>query len=205
MTMEPFENNSAIDQLLDSSLREFGAAEPRPGLELRVLAALEAERPQMIQRPLWLRAAWSFAAVAAIALVMWGLVSEKTIREPVVESRKMDECDVYKLIPGIREGNPDADRICPDQPSAAASTEVSRSPSRRRIVREQTTQAKTAAITAPRLDSFPSQQPLSEQELLLARLVTQHPSEAILLAQAQEENDAEWQRYREPFMSAAPE
>ena len=71
-----------------------------------------------------------------------------------------------------------------------------------------TTPAKTRGrnvTAAPHLAEFPTPQPLSEQEQLLVRFVTQHRTEAILLAEAQAANAAEWQRYREALMSATPE
>lgn len=43
--------------------------------------------------------------------------------------------------------------------------------------------------TGPKLDQFPSPQPLTEQELALARYVREFPQEADLIATAQVENE----------------
>ncbi len=55
---------------------------------------------------------------------------------------------------------------------------------------------KIAPIPAagPKLDQFPSPQPLSEQELALANYATTFPEEAVLIATAQEEFEKETQR-----------
>jgi hypothetical protein len=51
--------------------------------------------------------------------------------------------------------------------------------------------AAQARLDQPRLDQFPSAQPLSEQEIALARYVSQFPQEATLIARAQGEYEKE--------------
>jgi hypothetical protein len=53
----------------------------------------------------------------------------------------------------------------------------------------------------PKLDQFPSPQPLSEQELALARYVHDFPREATLIALAQAEHEKEIQQEMEDASS----
>src|SRR5205085_6200707 len=63
----------------------------------------------------------------------------------------------------------------------------------RRARKHPSTQPALAAAE-PKLDRFPSPQPLSEEELALVRYVQSFPQEATLIAQAQEEFELETQK-----------
>jgi hypothetical protein len=55
-----------LDRGLDQALGEYGNAKPRPGLETRILARLEAETDQVAApRSRW----WALGAAAATAVI----------------------------------------------------------------------------------------------------------------------------------------
>lgn len=58
-----------LDAMLDSLLRSYSAAEPRPGFETR-LRAVVGEQATRVRRPHWLVLAASAAALAAFAWMM---------------------------------------------------------------------------------------------------------------------------------------
>jgi hypothetical protein len=61
-----------------------------------------------------------------------------------------------------------------------------------RSAKKQTRQSSATTVAAdPKLDVFPSPQPLSEEELALAQYVRNFPSDARLIAQAQQTSDTE--------------
>ena len=51
--MDPNEREREVDQWLDSALRQYGKADARPGLEIRVLANLKAERDRIAAPHRW--------------------------------------------------------------------------------------------------------------------------------------------------------
>ena len=55
-----------VDELLDASLRRYASAEPRPGLEGRVLAGVRARQQADRRRTTW---AWAIGTAAAAAMV----------------------------------------------------------------------------------------------------------------------------------------
>ena len=171
--MEPRDNAQSkdrLDQWLDTALQEYGSAEPRMGLESRILANLAAEKASFgARRRRWLWVFGAAAAMTAVVIVVW-LGSGTSTR-----SRSS----------GNFEGN-------------ATSTTQKASEGNARSEVEQSVKATvqrrrphfTKATEAPRLSQFPSPQPLSEQEQMLVRYVTESPNEAVLIAQQQ----ADWQK-----------
>jgi hypothetical protein len=75
------QNNQHMDDLLDSLLSEYSAAEPRPGLDHRIRAGLKARAGQ--QRRQWILA---FAATAA-AVVLAVLIAGTPAPQPAGPSR----------------------------------------------------------------------------------------------------------------------
>lgn len=68
--MENNERDRKLDQWLDEALSQYGAAEPRLGLEHRVLAHVRAEEQAREGRRSWWRWMPAFAAIAAVLVVM---------------------------------------------------------------------------------------------------------------------------------------
>jgi hypothetical protein len=69
-----------------------------------------------------------------------------------------------------------------------------RAPRRGTIRRTATHRSNALAAANPKLDQFPSPQPLSEQERVLAQYVRDYPQEAGLIARMQEESEKEIQQ-----------
>jgi len=151
-----------IDQMLDAALAEYGAAEPRPGLEGRILANLRTERDHAPTQ-LW---RWWFMLLAASTMALIGtavFLKTRDANAPLATGNHL-------AVPAVWEG-PRAHQ------NTGSALSASR-PRRRRV---------TAAPNVPRLEQFPSPQPLSKQEELLARYIEQFPREAVLMARAQTE------------------
>lgn len=67
--MENNERDRKLDQWLDEALSKYSAAEPRLGLEQRVLAQLRSEEKARAERRNWWRWMPAFAAIAAALIV----------------------------------------------------------------------------------------------------------------------------------------
>jgi hypothetical protein len=162
-----------LDRILDAVLAKYASVEPREGLEQRVLANLRTEPP--IPGRAWWR--WGVvAAVAAVFLVTLTLTwrSDKQLH-PVVANRPV----VTTLPPKERTmqtvSNAQSSGVRPVRPDAARKVAVPPSPPTLAIARQ------------PKLDQFPSPQPLSEQEKILQSYVAENPEQAVLLARARTE------------------
>ncbi len=172
--MNSKERERQLDRLLDEALASYSQAEPRPGFEERILANLSK---QPTRRRWW---AWQMipAAVAAMVLIAAML-------------------PVFKLRQSV-------DRI-QVSPSATTKSRASLSPlparaeppSRVRSRKPVAAAVRRQEPAEPRQGEFPSKAPLSEQERLLMRLAAQHPEEAALLAQAQQNYHRQAQRFLE--------
>ena len=165
-----------FDRLLDSALGKYAAVEPRAGLEERVLANLRAESNQRSSQAWW---GWALAAALAVIAIAVGLEWRSSrAAHPVIASH-----------PPITTQTPfDLGRGATTQASAEIAGSKHAPTRRSRAVRT------PQAAVLPKLDRFPSPEPLSAQELALARYVSQFPQEATLIAQAQEEFQKEIQQ-----------
>jgi len=177
-----------FDRELDAVLARYAAVEPRAGLESRILANLRADAAK-VSNPVWWR--WGLAGLAA-AVVITGALAWRTSnrshpvkasRSPVSEAPKVPE---KPIVPGA--GNtPAAVRKAP---------KPDRGPHHLRPTPGRPSKA------PPKLDQFPSPQPLNEQELILARYVRQFPHQAVLVARVANE---ELKRDRAQVMGTATE
>lgn len=170
-------NQDELDRVLDVALAKY-AAEPRAGLEERVLANLRAETARGAER-VWRR--WCVLAAVVAALVIVAALSWRPGRS-------------------ARPTNHVAIAMPTTQP---ASTQVAASGEPREVRlqaghalrKTRRHRAPDAVVAAqPKLEQFPSPQPLSEQERALAMYVSQFPREAELIARAQEEYEKEIQQ-----------
>ena len=159
--MSENERNHEVDKLLDAGLARYSSAEPRPGLENRILAGLRAQ-PQPSR---WLDWRWAGALATAAAAVL--VLAVFFLRQPLPEPPPPSIATVPALPPTVP-----APPV--SQPPAAAK------PATRRTQ----TQVQQARAEDPRLDTFPAPAPLSEQERLLLLFARQTPKEAVLMAQA---------------------
>ena len=170
--MDPNRTERDVDQWLESALSQYGKAEPRAGLESRVLANLQAERNRIASRRRWWWAAGSAAALAAIVAGVWvgeagrGRNPGSTAGTSTTTRREA----VRRLIP------PE-----PAPQVAHPAREVAQRRPANRAVRD------LAVARTPKLAQFPSPQPLSEQEQVLVSYVANYPESAALVAQARAE------------------
>jgi hypothetical protein len=163
-----------LDRVLDAVLAKYAAAEPRDGLEERVLAHLRAERARVPDHAWW---RWSaVAAVAAVIVVVLALSlrSDKPSR-PIVVNHPSTPTEAPKERGAEIVSNAHRSGILPLRSHARKRTVVRPSP------------PEVAVARSPKLEQFPSPQPLSEQEKLLCNYVAQNPEQAVLLARARTE------------------
>jgi hypothetical protein len=162
------EEQDKLDFALTTALAKYAAAEPRAGLEERVLASLNAKRARAPERASWRWVvAGALAAVVVVTLaVAWGSGRHHA---PVMANHPPTPALIAQQ-PGTR--------------AASSPGAIPRAPARRSA-------PKVKLAANPRLDQFPSPRPLSEQEQLLVRYVHEFPEDAVLLATAQAESEKE--------------
>jgi hypothetical protein len=171
--------NDGLDRVLDTALAKYTAVEPRAGLDERVLAGLCARQAEAPQRTWW---RWGLAGALAaifIAALLMGVKSNKPSPQQTATH------------PPIHEPSPNARQapvMAENRPQTARPTVV---PTRSAHPRPTAVHSTAAAKANPKLDIFPSPRPLSKEELALARYVRDFPEEAIIVARAQAELDAE--------------
>jgi hypothetical protein len=156
-----------LDRALDAALTKYAAVEPRVGMEERVLANLRAQRAQDSVRGWWPRRL-VFALAAAVVVVSLLLV---------FRSAHQQQVNLHRIPPPVTQ-----------QDWVHDGTEASVRPS---AVKKRRTPAprhlSAVAATEPRLEQFPSPQPLSEQEEILKSYVVRYPEHAALIAEARTE------------------
>ena len=170
--------NDDLDRALDAALAKYSAVEPRAGLEDRVLANLRTEQSRETTHNWW---RWTLAAVLATAVVVAVAMGWRSSRpiQPVIANH-----------PPTETQNPPE----PERQAVNHGENAVPSPHHRTVRRTITHQSNAVAAANPKLDQFPSPQPLSEQERALARYVRDFPQEAELIARMQEESEREIQQ-----------
>ena len=164
-----------LDRMLDVTLAKYAAVEPPAGLEERVFVHLHAAPPRPSRRG-WLQ--WELAcAVAVIAVVAVLAWRSSRVTPPVTTNHPS------ATIP--RTATPEAKPAPHATDEIAAAKQVSMPKPPRRA------SASTAVAAYPKLDQFPSPQPLSAEEIALAQYAKNFPKEARLVAQTQEEFELE--------------
>lgn len=154
-----------IDDMLDSMLANYSSAEPRPGLETRILANLrEAEEKKAPQG--WWDFKWLWAgAVAAAIIVAVVLIGGRHRATPptntVVETRQpAPQPEIHPHAPTVRR---ETAKIHRRKPSTVPAIQ----------------QNATLALNQ-RPAVFPTPTPLSEQEQLLLRYYASTPREEVI-------------------------
>ena len=163
-----------LDRMLDAALAKYAAVEPRTGLEDRVLANLRAEQAHVPDHAWW---RWSaIAAVAAVILVVLALsLRRDKPSRPIVVNHPSTPIEVPKERATQTVSYAHGSGTRPARPSTARKPAMRSSP------------PEVAIASTPKLEQFPSPQPLSEQEKLLQNYVAQNPEQAVLLARARTE------------------
>src|ERR1035438_2975905 len=146
--------NDRLDRELDAALAKYAALEPRAGLQDRILANLRAEKEHAANR-----LPWRWPAVGALAAVI-----------------------VVTLFATWRSGKP-GQNIVEQHPSATTQNYRDRTQianhGRSSSILPHKAARRTAVgvVPAPKLDEFPSPQPLSEQERMLTEYVAGNPTQ----------------------------
>ena len=162
-----------IDRWLDDALSQYSKVDPRDGLEGRVLARLaEARREPSRKLHWWGALAFTTAAILAIAL-LWHAHTEST---------QFRQTPAAKVIAPAKEGHAaDSEPALDEKPNHASRDlrplSVAQSKSHRRADVTQPT-------ALPKLEQFPSPQPLNQQEQILMSYVANYPRSAALVAEA---------------------
>jgi hypothetical protein len=168
--MTEFKKSRPLDEQVDAALAKYAAAEPRAGLEERILANLRVHERTTTRVPWWRWAGAIAVALLITVLLRWRLehhAPPQIVNHPVIPQQQTRPEVTARDTP-IRNVPP-AIRIAP----------------RRR--RNHLLSAATLASAAPKLDQFPSPRPLTEQEKLLAEYVSQFQDEAVVVARARAE------------------
>lgn len=164
----------AFDRELDGALAQHATVEPRAGLEQRVLTNLQAEREKIASRSWWrwpLTVALAAAVMIAVGVsLMWR--SAKT--SPAVS--------VVRPPTSVESGGQDGPILAGEVRNPPPLISSARRNQTNRDRRRQPTVA-----AGPKLEQFPSPQPMSEQEKILASYIAQYPEHAALIAEARSE------------------
>lgn len=167
--MEPKNTEELADRLLDAALPLYGIAEPRAGLESRVLASLTVEQERIASSAFdW----WLVPAGAAILVIVASVVfvprrTETATPAPVSSSNQVSAVRPSPVVPGSAP---------PGQLGFPRST--GNQPASRKI------QSRNPETRWPKLEQFPSPRPLSKEEELLLAFVTEAPKEELVTAAA---------------------
>lgn len=168
-----------MNRMLDAALAGYTAMEPRAGLEERILANLGAEQTRIPSRAWW---QWRLAGAVAVILIIGALAWRSTRPSQPALANHPPAAIQH---PSTQETNP--------APYTAAEVTTAKhapmpSPATRRVP------SATAVAARPKLDQFPSPQPLSTEEIALAQYVKNFPKDAQLVAQSQLEFELETEK-----------
>lgn len=168
-----------LDRLLDAALKQYATAQPREGLEGRILARMRSEPAERASHAWW-RWLTAAAVVGALAVIISMALRPQARPQPMVAQHPSVTLPAAKLAAN-------------SQPRKAVQRP------RRRLHAVAEIQVPKAV---PKLDQFPSPQPLSEQEKLLASYVAVYPKQAALLAKLRTE-ELERERIEQQSKSAS--
>lgn len=183
--MNPDKRDQFAERWIEEVLARYSDAEPRPGLDSRIFANLEAAGEHAPRHWSW-RLAWIPVACAALVAVTVGIV---VMRQP----RKIPAVAGSSPVPPV------ASAKITEQPHADVPvTEIGQSEGRVRRVRTTAKSRISVAHAEPRRQEFPSASALSEQErLLLVYARVTPPEELLTIVQQQERRGKELERLSE--------
>lgn len=172
-----------IDDMLDSLLASYSSAEPRPGMETRILANLREAEKKAPQG--WWNFKWTWVGLVTAAIIVTAMLISG--RHQVAPSTN--------VIVKTSERGPQPEEIQPHAPIVRRETaKIHRhKPSTVRAVRQD-----AALALSQRPANFPTPVPLSEQERMMFTYLENTPHE-IVIAQIPRNND---QQESEEFWAA---
>jgi hypothetical protein len=154
----------AFDHALDETLANYAKAEPRQGLENRIMARIKAEQ-EHVRVGLWW--GWPAGAFVVLSIIL-------AIFIPLKSSRPKHDVAAALAKPGFVMSEP---RSRTALPSIKTESFTQTGPRQRR----------RTAPRLPKLEQFPSPEPLSEQEKVLADYVARFRDEAVVIARVNTE------------------
>ena len=185
-------DTNRLDRRLDEALRQCASAEPRVvGLEGRILASL-ASRAKSVSagqpRTVIPTFGWARLSLAFAGLGVLGIVAVAIWVGTLRNHGKATTSTSPRPVPGAVSQNQ-------NRGGMLATVPLAHHTSRRVAVHRAPRKSESATIEAvgasPRLEHFPSQRPLSEQEQLLKAYVSQFPKVAAVVAVEQAEREKE--------------
>jgi hypothetical protein len=180
--MNKDEQEKRAEQLLEAALKRYADAEPRPGLETRLLATIAAERPEREQNRGW-RAWWTWAAVAAVALIAIAITVAVTRESKQPLTRVIAQRAPVQQRPAPSVTPSDQQQV------AAVKVPTKGTPRAPRITTAPVLVAHSSgrSAPAPKRPQFPTPEPLTEQERLLLAYARATPKLEIETVIAQRE------------------
>jgi hypothetical protein len=161
----------ALDHKLDATLAKFTTADPRAGLEDRILATLRTEQERAAE-PSW----WRWPAIAAlVAMIVVTVFVGWRSRKPVQNIAAQHPQITMQTIERVKT---------PVATNSERSSIPLHEPSERRLRPRTLSRPAAIAVPSPKPDQFPSPQPLSQQEIILADYIKTYPEHAALIAEA---------------------
>jgi hypothetical protein len=179
-----------MDQMLDSLLAGYSSAEPRPGLQTRILANLILANPRDAEgreAPRgWWNFKWVWAGAALAAMIVGGVLIggkrhvappsrtvvqtvQPAVRQPVVKQPVLEQPNAQQ--PDVQQAG-----VQSSVPAAVGSKRVSH---RHKTLAPGPQQNATVAL-GQRPAVFPTPTPLSEQETLLLQYYSRTPREEVI-------------------------
>jgi hypothetical protein len=156
------EKDHKLDAMLDNLLSTYSSAEPRPGLETRILANLREESATSRGWNLiWMWAGAAAVAVVAVLLAAYFFRPAQRQAPQVVVNPPSPQIVAPAHTPPQEDARQESSREAP-----------SRAPHRKRSPKVQ--------VVDVRQDVFPSPSPLSEQEKLLFRYMAATPRQELV-------------------------
>ena len=174
-----------LDEALDAALAKYAAAEPRTGLEERILASLRASPREAPVRSWW---RWSAVAAAAAVVIIASVVAWRSSlpSHPAIAKHPSATIEPSRQPPVVVTSN-GAGNVVRPQKHRSVSKLLSSTPAIANVAGEPKLDHFPSLQSLNEQDQFPSPRPLSEQERILASYVSQFPTQAVLMARAQTE------------------
>ncbi len=163
-------HSEEMEILLDRAVEHYRAAEPRPGLEQRILAGLQSAPAPAL--------GWHWKGVLTTATVLLTAITLYwALRSPSADQSSPERPRIARTEP--------AETSAPPEPSALPASTKPAAPAPRLAARRdpragQPTKVMVAEAAAPpRRATFPSPRTLSPQEILLVRFLQAAPREVM--------------------------
>jgi len=169
------EKDKQMDNMLDSLLAGYSSAEPRPGLETRIMATLRDAESREASRGWWnLKWVWAGAALAAI-IVAGVLIGGKRHAAPPPRT-VVQKTQPAVQQPVVQQPNTQQPTVQSRVPAVVGSEQIIH---RHKNLTPRPQQNATLALSQ-RPAVFPTPAPLSEQERLMFTYLENTPREVVV-------------------------